>query len=187
VGFTFLGEINMKKYYWLKLQNDFFNQKTIKKLRKVAGGDTYTIIYLKMQLLSLKNQGRLFYEGLESTFAEELALEIDEDPENVKFTLIFLEKYMLLEFVEVANEYLLPETIENIGSEGDSAARVRKHRALHCNAPVTQSNTEKIRLDKNRKDNIYLLSESQPVDNLERQQLSPEFQEILNKLTNLPR
>lgn len=43
-----------KRYYWLKLMDDFFDSKRIKKLRKMAGGDTYTIIYLKMQLLSLK-------------------------------------------------------------------------------------------------------------------------------------
>ena len=33
---------NPKKYYWLKLKKDFFNQKEIKKLRKIAGGDTYS-------------------------------------------------------------------------------------------------------------------------------------------------
>ena len=33
-----------KRYYWLKLQDDFFKSKRIKKLRKIAGGDTYTII-----------------------------------------------------------------------------------------------------------------------------------------------
>lgn len=36
-----------KRYYWLKLPDGFFRQKAIKKLRKIAGGDTYTIIYLK--------------------------------------------------------------------------------------------------------------------------------------------
>ena len=29
------------KYYWLKLNKDFFNSKRIKKLRKLAGGDTH--------------------------------------------------------------------------------------------------------------------------------------------------
>ena len=43
-----------RKYYWLKLKDDFFKSRVIKKLRKIAGGDTYTIIYLKMQLLSIK-------------------------------------------------------------------------------------------------------------------------------------
>ena len=72
-----------KKYYWLKLMNDFFTLLKIKKLRRIAGGDTYTIIYLKMQLLSLKHNGKLFFEGIEDNFAEEISLTIDEDPENV--------------------------------------------------------------------------------------------------------
>ena len=63
-------------------------QKEIKKLRTIAGGDTYTIIYLKLLLLSLENSGRLFYESLEETFAEELALIIDEDPKNFKIKAI---------------------------------------------------------------------------------------------------
>ena len=28
-----------KRYYWLKLPEDFFRQKAIKKLRRIAGGD----------------------------------------------------------------------------------------------------------------------------------------------------
>lgn len=40
-----------KRFWWLKLRDDFFDQAVIKKLRRMAGGDTYTIIYLKMQLL----------------------------------------------------------------------------------------------------------------------------------------
>ena len=54
-----------KKYYWLKLKNDFFGSKEIKKLRKIAGGDTFTIIYLKMQLLSIKNGGLIKYDRTE--------------------------------------------------------------------------------------------------------------------------
>ena len=71
-----------KKYYWLKLKDDFFTQPKIKKLRRIAGGDTYTIIYLKMQLLSLKNEGRLLWEGTEDNFVDEIALCIDEGVRN---------------------------------------------------------------------------------------------------------
>lgn len=141
---------NTKKYYWLKLKDDFFRDKRIKKLRKIAGGDTYTVIYLKMQLLSIKNNGVLIYEGVEDTFAEELALELDEDTENVKVTLLFLLNNGLLE--ETANnQFLMIETIQCIGSESASAERVRKHReskkvkALQCNTNVIESNTEKER------------------------------------------
>ena len=71
-----------KKYYWLKLRNDWFGDKRIKKLRSIAGGDTYTIIYLKMQLLSLKNEGKLFFEGVEDDFVSELALDLDEEDQK---------------------------------------------------------------------------------------------------------
>ena len=46
-----------KRYYWLRFKDDFFDSKRIKKLRKMAGGDTYVIIYLKMQLKALRTDG----------------------------------------------------------------------------------------------------------------------------------
>lgn len=140
-----------KKYYWLKLKEDFFRDKKIKKLRRIAGGDTYTIIYLKMQLLSLKNNGALIFEGVEDSFVEEIALDIDEDVDNVKVALMFLLKNGLLEETE-QDHYVMTETIKCIGSESASAERVRKHReiqkqkeeqkALQCNTEVTNCNTE---------------------------------------------
>lgn len=136
-----------KKYYWLKLKEDFFRNKKIKKLRKIAGGDTYTVIYLKMQLLSLQNEGTLIYEGVEDSFAEEVALEIDENIENVKITIAYLIQNGLLEEAD-QDHFIMTETVECIGSEGSSAERVRRHRALkqqkalQCNAPVTICNTE---------------------------------------------
>lgn len=136
-----------KKYYWLKLKDDFFRDKRIKKLRRIAGGDTYTVIYLKMQLLSIKNNGILIYEGIEDNFAEELALELDEDTENVKVTLAFLQGNGMIEETE-PDHFLMTETIKCIGSESASAERVRKYRAkktqkmLQSNAPVTLGNTE---------------------------------------------
>ena len=141
----------IRRYYWLKLQHDFFNEKRIKKLRKIAGGDTYTIIYLKMQLLSLQNEGKLYFDNIENTFEEEIALQLDEDVEDVKVTIMYLLNCGLLEKVD--DEYTLTETQINIGSEGDSAKRVRKYREkqlnlLQCNIDVTKCNRDKIREDK---------------------------------------
>lgn len=119
-----------KKYVWLKLQKDFFQQKEIKKLRKTtSGGAVYTLIYLKMQLLSLENSGKLYFEGVEDNFIEELALELDETVEDVQMTVLFLEKHKLIEIGEIQDEYILPAVVENIGSETASAGRMRKMRA----------------------------------------------------------
>jgi predicted phage replisome organizer len=137
----------------LKLKNDFFNQREVKKLRKVAGGDTFTIIYLKMQLLSIKNEGVITFEKTEDNLAEQLSIELDEDLENIELTLAFLIKNNLIEKLN-DEDYLLNKVQQSIGSESESAERVRRLRnkkkdqkALHCNGDVTKSNTE-IELEK---------------------------------------
>lgn len=89
-----------KRYYWLKLFDDFFTSKRIKKLRNLAGGDTYTIIYLKMQLKSLKDEGYLYFDGVMDDFAEELALDIDEKTEDVKNAIRILTEYGLFEQID---------------------------------------------------------------------------------------
>lgn len=144
-----------KKYYWLKLKEGFFGQKEIKKLRKIAGGDTYTVIYLKMLLSAIKQGNRLYFEGVEENFPEELALELDEDPENVKMTLAFLERQGLIQIVS-EDEFLLTRCEEMVGSETDSAIRVRKSRenkALQCNTDVTgvlQNGNTEIEIEKDK-------------------------------------
>ncbi|MDU1341052.1 MAG: phage replisome organizer N-terminal domain-containing protein [Veillonella sp.] len=130
-----------KRYFWLKLHKDFFQRKEIKRLRKIAGGDTYTIIYLKMLLRSIMSDGKLYFDGLEDDFASELALDLDEKEENVQITIQYLLKSGLLEMCS-DEEYYLPDTKDSTGCETAVASRVRKHRerkkALHCNADVTQ-------------------------------------------------
>ena len=156
-----------KRYYWLKLPENFFRQLPIKKLRRIAGGDTYTVIYLKMLLLSLKQDGRIYFEGVEENFSEELALELDEEEENVKVTVRFLLAHGLMKLVD-ETEYVLTQCSNMVGSESASAERVRRHRenkALQCNVDVTDvkriGNVEKeIEIEKDKeKDNKYFCPE----------------------------
>ena len=117
-----------KRYFWLKLHKDFFQRKEIKRLRKIAGGDTYTIIYLKMLLRSIMSDGKLYFDGLEDDFASELALDLDEKEENVQITIQYLLKSGLLEMCS-DEEYYLPDTKDSTGCETAAASRMRKCRA----------------------------------------------------------
>ncbi|QHJ73707.1 replisome organizer [Butyrivibrio virus Bo-Finn] len=117
-----------KKYYWFKMQNDFFRRKEIKKLRSIAGGDTYTVIYLKMLLQSLENNGKLYFEGIENTFEEELALELDESADNVGITVKFLLSMGLLAAGEDENTFELEQVHNLVGSETAAAERKRRQR-----------------------------------------------------------
>ena len=129
-----------KRYYWLKLPDGFFRQKAIKKLRKIAGGDTYTIIYLKMLLVAMKQDGRLYFEGVEATFYDELALDLDEEVENVRVTVMFLIQQDLMQLID-ETEYSLSECSKMTGSESASAERMRRLRdkkASQCDIEVTE-------------------------------------------------
>ena len=129
-----------KRYYWLKLKDDFFQSKRIKKLRNMAGGDTYTVIYLKMQLLALRSDGVLRWSGLEDNFAQELALDLDEKPEDVEVTLMYLLNVGLAETQDNIS-FFLPWVLENTGSETAATMRSRDYRArqrmLQCNTDAT--------------------------------------------------
>lgn len=132
-----------KRYYWFRLHKDFFQKKEIKRLRRVAGGDTYAVIYLKMLLRSIVDGGKLYFDGYEETFVSELALDIDEDEQNVQITVNYLLKNGLLLECE-ADEYYLPEASNNTGSETAAASRMRKLRnkskELDCNNVTQQCN-----------------------------------------------
>ncbi|HEN4571347.1 phage replisome organizer N-terminal domain-containing protein [Peptostreptococcus anaerobius] len=116
-----------KRYYWLKLKEDFFTDIRMRRLRKISAGGTYTIIYLKLLLLSLRDEGKLYFEKVDETFAKELALVIDETEDDIMITLQYLERVGLIEVI-AEDEYFLTELPALIGSETDWASKKRKYR-----------------------------------------------------------
>ncbi len=134
-----------KKYFWLKLNSDFFDQTHIKYLRKLPDGDRLVIVYLKMQLKSLKNDGILYFEGVLEDYITEVAMSIDEEVNIVTLCISALQKMKLIELLEGNNVFLI-ETLKITGRESESAERVRQYRlnkedkALQCNKDVTKCN-----------------------------------------------
>lgn len=114
-----------KKYYYLKLTTSFFKDKAIKKLRKLPGGDTYALITLEIFLEALENDSRLYYDGIEDTFAKELALTINESPEAVQVAIDFLLSCGWLT-EESQDVYYAPKGAEMSGSITERALRYRK-------------------------------------------------------------
>ena len=128
-----------KRYYYLKISSEFFNDKAIKRLRRLPGGDTYTIVYLKMLLSSLETDGYLVYESVEDNPIEEIALDIDEDVEAVEITMNYLVKKGLASYMNENIE--LTRVHELSGSETDSARRMRKLRMSQCDGDLSHIDT----------------------------------------------
>lgn len=116
-----------KRYYWFKMEQSFFEQKEIKYLRRLPGGDTYTIIYLKLILKSLENDGKIYYENIGDDYSQEWALEIEEDEKAVSFLVAFLINKGLM--IDCGfDEFEITKTKSLVGSETASAERKRRQR-----------------------------------------------------------
>lgn len=116
-----------KRYYWMKLPHDFFMDARIKKLRKLAGGDTYTVILMRIMLLTIKNNGVYEFEGIEENLSDEISLKIDEKEIDVKATITYMFQSKLIEELD-DNKFECTQVKKLIGSETESAERKRKSR-----------------------------------------------------------
>ncbi len=95
-----MAQNKTKIYFWLRLDNNFFKNLAIKQLRRMSGGDTYVIIYQKMMLQSLENQGFIYFEGVLDSLAEEIAMALDENVEDVQVTIAYFQSKGLLQIGE---------------------------------------------------------------------------------------
>ena len=113
-----------KRYYWFKLQSDFFGSLRIKKLRKMKRGDTLLVIYLKMQLSTLCKDGVFEFKGIEEDVASELALDLGEKVADVRACLSYLFENGMCEKIDETH-YRLPWVAANTGSETAATMRWR--------------------------------------------------------------
>ena len=57
-------EKESKKYYWLKLNLDFFDREEVKLIENMPNGKEYIIFYMKLLLKSANSEGRLMFRKL---------------------------------------------------------------------------------------------------------------------------
>ncbi len=146
-----------KRYYWLKLKNDFFEDDTIKFIEEKENGIKYSNFYLKLCLKSLKTEGKLIRvigETILPYDLKSLAKLTGVDVDTVKSAMELFISIGLIKVLE-SGELYLSQITEMIGSETAVAERVRRSRAkqnllndekskelLQCNTNVTKCNTE---------------------------------------------
>lgn len=123
---------NTKKYYWIRLKTDFFDQDTIDFLMGQENGAKYVVIY---QMLMLKTAQQ---NGLLATKTNEIMIPYDVkkivrdtkyfDFDTVTIALELFKKLGLV-YEEENNILKLTEVEKLVGSEGKSAQWMRDKRA----------------------------------------------------------
>ena len=119
-----------KKFYWLKLKEDFFDDDAINWLEEQQNGTVYSLFYLKLCLKSLKSNGILIRsvgEMLIPYDAKKLS-EITHTPHDaVIIAMQLLQKIGLVKILENGEIYIT-RLADMVGSETSKAAIMRKSR-----------------------------------------------------------
>lgn len=141
-----------KRFYWIKLRENFFQQETIDWLMEQENGSAYIVLYLKMCLLTANTSGELIRTIGDMTIPYEPKKISQKTGFDIDTVNVALSLFKHLGLIEETQEGIpvMPEVKNMVGSESESAARVRKYRkkkkALQSNVDVTnkalQSNVE---------------------------------------------
>lgn len=116
-----------KRYYWLKLKEDFFENDDIKLIESLPNGKDYIIFYLKLLCKSLKNDGILRYKNI-IPYTPEMFSSITNT--NIDIVNGALEKFKALNMVDILDDgALYMSDVQNmIGSETNWAKIKRDQR-----------------------------------------------------------
>ena len=141
-----------KRFYWIKLRENFFQQETIDWLMEQENGSAYIVLYLKMCLLTANTSGELIRTIGDMTIPYEPKKISQKTGFDIDTVNVALSLFKHLGLIEETQEGIpvMPEVKNMVGSESESAARVRNYRkkkkALQSNVDVTkkalQSNVE---------------------------------------------
>jgi len=118
-------------YYFLKLKEDFFDQREIVVLEGSKDGILYVNILLKLYLKSLQHNGKLLLNEATPLSAEMIALLTRHEVGTVERAMRAFMQLGLVEILE-GNIFYMPEIEEMTGkgsSDGERKARYRRQKA----------------------------------------------------------
>ncbi len=116
-----------KKYYYLKLKENFFDSEDMKLLQAMKDGYVYSDILLKLYLQSLRQEGRLMYRGIVPYTPDMIATITNHQVGTVEKAIRTLEQMGFIEILDNGAIYMTD--IQNfIGQSSTEADRIRNYR-----------------------------------------------------------
>ena len=130
-----MSDKQKKRYYWLKLKENFFEEDTIEWLEEQPNGKEYCLFYLKLCLKSLKTEGILVRNVGNMMIPydpESLAKLTNSSADTVKVAMDLFHKIGLIQIMD-GGEIYLNQLNELVGSETEYAIQKRLQRAKEDN------------------------------------------------------
>ena len=132
-----MGKTKTKRYYWLKLKEDFFEDDTIEWIEEQENGERYSLFYLKLCLKSLKTDGILIRNVGEMLIPYDVKKlsEITKTPvDTVRVAMELFKNLGLVQILENGEIYLT-QLEKMVGSETSKAQLMRNKRAKDKQLP----------------------------------------------------
>lgn len=147
-----------KKYYYLKLKDDFFNSDEIIVLESMQDGYLYCNILLKLYLKSLKNEGKLMFNDRIPYNSTVLSQVVRQPVGVIEKALAIFQEFNLIEVLDNGAIYILD--IQNyIGQSSSEADRQRDYqRRINSEkglikAPKCKKSNKKSNIETNKETN----------------------------------
>lgn len=116
-----------KKYYYLKLKDNFYDSEQMIILQNMQDGYLYSDILMKLYLRSLKTDGKLIFNNIIPYTPEVLAQVVRHQVGTVKQALQIFKQLGLIEILDNGTIFMLD--IQNfIGKSSTEADRIRQYR-----------------------------------------------------------
>lgn len=116
-----------KKYYWLKLQKDFFKRHDIKIVESMQNGKDYILFYLKLLCESTTHEGHLRFSDTIPYNEQMLATITDTNVDIVKSAIDLFQKLHMIEILDDGT-YFMNEVQKMVGFETEWAKKKREYR-----------------------------------------------------------
>ena len=143
-----------EKYFWLRLQRDFFKRHDVKIVEQMPNGKDYILFYLKLLCESIDHDGRLRFSDAIPYNEQMLSIVTDTNIDIVRSAIKVFTELKLMEILDDGTYYMVE--VENmIGSAAGNAHALRQRRyrdrqkaieapsVTFCDASVTPTVTER--------------------------------------------
>ncbi len=139
-----IADNQTKRYYWLKLKDNFFEREEIQLIESLPNGKEYILLLLKLMMLSINSEGRLVVKNLFPYNPQMLATITHTNIDTVRSAIDVFIKFGLMSTLDDGTLYM-NEVQALLGSETEFAAKKREYRQNLKNQPkqlIDNSNTQ---------------------------------------------
>lgn len=166
-----------KKFYWLKLQKDFFERQDIQIVEAMPNGKDYILFYLKLLCKSVEQNGMLRFNE-QIPYSEEMLATITKT--NIDIVRSAVGVFTQLHMMELWDDgTLFMNEVENmIGSavDNDNANRQRRYRERQKQAALQDRYASVTKNNESKSIEIDIDIDTEKEKDLEKETYSSEFE-----------